>query len=90
MSNELGRRDAKAAKLSIVMIAVTSLAIALVLFTIFVLFRENLAYLFTRSPDVAKAVARLSPLLAFTILLNGVQPVLSGETNEDDNFNNTT
>lgn len=78
VSNELGRRDAKAAKFSIVMIALTSFAIASVLFIFFVLFRERMAYVFTKSEDVSKAVAHLSPLLAFTILLNGVQPVLSG------------
>ncbi|GFQ05973.1 protein transparent testa 12 [Phtheirospermum japonicum] len=41
----------------------------------------RLAYFFTKSEDVAEAVASLSPLLAFTILLNGVQPVLSGVAN---------
>ncbi|KAH8491438.1 hypothetical protein H0E87_023534 [Populus deltoides] len=40
--------------------------------------RGNLAYIFTTSHEVASAVANLSPLLAFSILLNSVQPVLSG------------
>ncbi|KAK6159016.1 hypothetical protein DH2020_006330 [Rehmannia glutinosa] len=37
-----------------------------------------LAYIFTKDRDVAAEVAHLSPLLAFSILLNSVQPVLSG------------
>lgn len=79
VSNELGRGDSRAAKFAILIIALTSFAIALFLFVNFMLFRENLAYLFTKSHEVATAVAHLSPLLAFSLLLNGVQPVLSGE-----------
>ncbi|GFQ08682.1 protein transparent testa 12 [Phtheirospermum japonicum] len=81
VSNELGRRDSKAAKFSILVIVFTSFAIAFVLFVFFLFFRGRLAYFFTKSEDVAEAVASLSPLLAFTILLNGVQPVLSGVAN---------
>ncbi|KAJ6757637.1 MULTIDRUG RESISTANCE PROTEIN [Salix koriyanagi] len=38
--------------------------------------RGKLAYIFTTSHEVASAVADLSPLLAFSILLNSVQPEL--------------
>ncbi|KAF8023394.1 hypothetical protein BT93_F0791 [Corymbia citriodora subsp. variegata] len=38
----------------------------------------RLAYIFTESDEVANAVADLSPLLSISILLNSVQPVLSG------------
>ncbi|KAG8367765.1 hypothetical protein BUALT_Bualt16G0106800 [Buddleja alternifolia] len=78
VSNELGRRDPKAAKFSIVMIVLTSFAIEFVLFMFFLFFRGRLAYAFTKNHDVVVAVARLSPLLAFSLLLNSVQPVLSG------------
>uniref|UniRef100_F6HMV7 Protein DETOXIFICATION n=1 Tax=Vitis vinifera TaxID=29760 RepID=F6HMV7_VITVI len=40
--------------------------------------RGRLAYIFTDSHDIAEAVADLSPLLACSLLLNSVQPVLSG------------
>ncbi|GAU21726.1 hypothetical protein TSUD_328510 [Trifolium subterraneum] len=40
--------------------------------------KERLAYIFTDNKDVASAVGDLSPLLAVSILLNSVQPVLSG------------
>lgn len=72
VSNELGRGDSRAAKFAILIIALTSFAIALFLFVNFMLFRENLAYLFTKSHEVATAVAHSSPLLAFSLLLNSV------------------
>ncbi|OAP17713.1 hypothetical protein AXX17_AT1G33820 [Arabidopsis thaliana] len=40
--------------------------------------RGRISYIFTTSEAVAAEVADLSPLLAFSILLNSVQPVLSG------------
>ncbi|KAH1077460.1 hypothetical protein GLYMA_19G120900v4 [Glycine max] len=40
--------------------------------------REKVAYLFTSNEDVATAVGDLSPLLAVSLLLNSIQPVLSG------------
>ncbi|KAJ6379782.1 hypothetical protein OIU76_016435 [Salix suchowensis] len=78
VSNELGRGSSKAAKFSIVVTVLTSFSIGLVLFLVFLFVRGKLAYIFTRSHEVASAVADLSPLLAFSILLNSVQPVLSG------------
>ncbi|XP_071929675.1 protein DETOXIFICATION 21-like [Coffea arabica] len=78
VANELGRGSAKAAKFSIWFSVLTSLAIGFVLFIFFLFFRERVSYIFTTSPDVAVAVGQLSPLLAFSILLNSVQPVLSG------------
>ncbi|CAN1246064.1 Protein DETOXIFICATION 21 [Linum grandiflorum] len=78
VSNELGRGNSKAAKFSILMTVATSFVIGVVLFTIFLFLRGKIAYLFTESPEVVDAVADLSPLLAFSILLNSIQPVLSG------------
>ncbi|OIW03274.1 hypothetical protein TanjilG_20578 [Lupinus angustifolius] len=40
--------------------------------------KERLAYIFTSNKEVADAVGDLSPLLSISILLNSVQPVLSG------------
>ncbi|KAE8711606.1 putative ADP-ribosylation factor GTPase-activating protein AGD14-like [Hibiscus syriacus] len=78
VSNELGRGSSKGAKFSIMTTTLTSLAIGSVLFLIFLCLRGRLAYIFTESEEVANAVADLSPLLACSILLNSVQPVLSG------------
>ena len=79
ISNELGRGSSRAAKFSIVNIVLTSFAIGFVLFIFFLFFRGRLAYIFTDSTEVAAAVDDLSPLLACSILLNSIQPVLSGK-----------
>ncbi|XP_058208409.1 protein DETOXIFICATION 21-like [Rhododendron vialii] len=78
VANELGRGSSKAAKFSIVNIVLTSFLIGFVLFVFFLLFRGRLAYIFTENSDIAAAVGDLSNLLAWSILLNSVQPVLSG------------
>ncbi|KAJ7971988.1 Protein DETOXIFICATION [Quillaja saponaria] len=78
VSNELGRGSAKAAKFAIVTIVITSFVIGFALFLFFLFFRERLAYIFTANQDVAAAVGDLSPLLAVSMLLNSIQPVLSG------------
>ncbi|ONH94685.1 hypothetical protein PRUPE_7G026400 [Prunus persica] len=78
VSNELGRGSAKAAKFSVKVIVSISFAIGFVLFLLFLFLRERLAYIFTNDEEVATMVSNLSPLLAFSILLNSVQPVLSG------------
>ncbi|OMO75509.1 Multi antimicrobial extrusion protein [Corchorus capsularis] len=40
-------------------------------------FRHVISYIFTEGETVAEAVSDLCPLLAFTLILNGIQPVLS-------------
>ncbi|XP_010542192.1 PREDICTED: protein DETOXIFICATION 21 [Tarenaya hassleriana] len=78
VSNELGRGNPKAAKFATVNVVCTSLSIGFVLFFVFLFLRGRVSYIFTVSEAVAAEVADLSPLLAFSILLNSVQPVLSG------------
>ncbi|KAK7290709.1 hypothetical protein RIF29_05314 [Crotalaria pallida] len=78
VANELGKGSAKAAKFSVVVTVLTSFALGFLLFLFFLFFRERLAYIFTSNKDVANAVGDLSPLLSISILLNSVQPVLSG------------
>lgn len=78
VANELGAGSARRAKFAILNVVTTSFSIGVVLFVFFLFFRGKLSYIFTTSEDVAAAVADLSPLLAFSILLNSVQPVLSG------------
>ncbi|KAK1404565.1 Protein DETOXIFICATION [Heracleum sosnowskyi] len=78
VSNELGRGSSRAAKFSTVQIVLTSFAIGFVLFIFFLFFRGRVAYVFTESTEVAAAVADLSPLLACSLLLSSIQPVLSG------------
>lgn len=78
VSNELGRGSANAAKFAIKVAVFTSLLIGCALFIIFLFLRGRVAYIFTDDQDVIDTVADLSPLLSFSILLNSVQPVLSG------------
>ncbi|KAF2288133.1 hypothetical protein GH714_004599 [Hevea brasiliensis] len=78
VSNELGRGSLKAANFSIVMTVLTSFVIGFILFLLFLFLRGKLAYIFTENPKMADVFADLSPLLAFSLLMNGIQPVLSG------------
>ncbi|KAJ6292407.1 hypothetical protein OIU78_024559 [Salix suchowensis] len=52
--------------------------LALALAIAVLLLRHVMSYAFTGGSAIADAVAELSPFLAISILLNGVQPVLSG------------
>ena len=78
VGNELGRGSSAAAKFSIVVTVFTSFIIGFVLFLFFLFLKGRLAYIFTENEEVVEAIADLSPLLAVSILLNSVQPVLSG------------
>ncbi|KAF8395555.1 hypothetical protein HHK36_019503 [Tetracentron sinense] len=78
VSNELGRGSAKAAKFSIIVVVATSLAIGVFLWALILAFRQSISYIFSDSIEVAYAVSDLSILLAFSLLLNSIQPVLSG------------
>jgi len=78
VANELGRGSSRDAKFSIKISVLTSFAIGCIFFFVFLFLKERLAYIFTTNPDVADAVGDLSYLLAFSMLLNSVQPVLSG------------
>ncbi|KAH7854276.1 hypothetical protein Vadar_012024 [Vaccinium darrowii] len=78
VANELGRGDAKAVKFSIKVILTTSVILGLVFFILCLIFGDNIGYLFTSNEEVVDTVAELSVLLAFTMLLNSIQPVLTG------------
>lgn len=78
VSNEIGSGNSKGAKFATMIVVLTSLTIGIILFFVFLFLREKVSYIFTSSKAVAAQVADLSPLLAFSILLNSVQPVLSG------------
>ncbi|XP_050387240.1 protein DETOXIFICATION 21-like [Argentina anserina] len=78
VSNELGRGSPKGAKYSVVVLLITSITIGFLFFLLFLSLRGKFAYIFTDNEEVAKGVADLSPLLAFSILMNSIQPVLSG------------
>ncbi|KAL9355745.1 hypothetical protein Peur_053715 [Populus x canadensis] len=78
VSNELGAGHPKASFFSVVVVSLSSLITSVVLAIVMLLLRDVISYAFTSGTAVAEAVAELSPFLAGTIILGGVQPVLSG------------
>ncbi|KAJ4847709.1 hypothetical protein Tsubulata_004445 [Turnera subulata] len=78
VSNELGRGDARAAKFSIKVIFSLSMCLGIFFFVICLVFGRQIASLFTDEVSVIEAVSSLSYLLAFSVLLNSLQAVLTG------------
>ncbi|XWS25328.1 hypothetical protein CRYUN_Cryun27aG0059800 [Craigia yunnanensis] len=78
VANELGAGNAKGAKFATAVSVITSLAVGFFFWSIIMAFHETLAMIFTSSSSVITMVNKLSALLAFTVLLNCIQPVLSG------------
>ncbi|XP_052626342.1 protein DETOXIFICATION 40 isoform X1 [Lactuca sativa] len=78
VSNELGAGHPKSAAFAVVVVTVSSFVVALICAIILLATRHVISYAFTEGETVANAVSELTPLLAVSILLNGIQPVLSG------------
>ncbi|KAK9267594.1 hypothetical protein L1049_010024 [Liquidambar formosana] len=78
VSNELGAGHPKSASFAVVIVTSTSFIIAVFLAILVLVLRHVISYAFTSGTTVSDAVAELSPFLAISIILNGVQPVLSG------------
>ena len=78
VSNELGATHPRTAKFAVVVVVITSFLIGLVLSAILIIFRKQYPALFSDSEEVEELVDELTPLLAFCIVINNVQPVLSG------------
>ncbi|KAJ7953543.1 Protein DETOXIFICATION [Quillaja saponaria] len=78
VANELGAGNGKGAKFATKVAVLTSIIIGLFFWVLIMLLHNQFGYIFSTSKPVLEAVNQLSLLLAFTILLNSVQPVLSG------------
>ncbi|KAA8524627.1 hypothetical protein F0562_011050 [Nyssa sinensis] len=78
VGNELGAGHPKAAAFSVVMVTSISFIISVIVAIIVLVLRDVISYAFTEGEVVAKAVSDMCPLLAVTLVLNGIQPVLSG------------
>jgi MATE family multidrug resistance protein len=79
VSNELGAGHPKAAKFSVVVVTLTSLLIGIIFMILIFVTKNDFPVLFTNSQEVMHAVTKLATLLALTMVLNSVQPVLSGK-----------
>lgn len=78
VSNELGAGRPRAAKFSILVVLMSSVTIGLAFFIAVLLLRDVYGVPFTESPEVVRAVASLGVVFSFSLLLNSIQPVLSG------------
>ncbi|TKY57756.1 TRANSPARENT TESTA protein 12 [Spatholobus suberectus] len=78
VSNELGAGDFKAARFAVWVVSITSVSIGVVVMIVVLATRDYFPYLFTTSVAVAKETTKIATLLAVTVLLNSLQPVLSG------------
>ncbi|KAG2542875.1 protein DETOXIFICATION 27-like [Panicum virgatum] len=78
VANELGAGNGRAARFATIVSSVTSLVIGLFFWVLIMGLHDKFAFIFTSSSVVLDAVDHLSVLLAFTVLLNSIQPVLSG------------
>ena len=78
MSNELGAGHPRTAKFSVVVVVISSFLIGVLLSLVLIITRNQYPSAFTSSDDVKQLVIALTPLLATSIIINNVQPVLSG------------
>lgn len=78
VSNELGLLHPKAAKYSVYVAVFQSLFIGLFFMVVILVSRDYFAVIYTDSKVLQQAVAKLAWLLGITMVLNSVQPVISG------------
>ncbi|KAK3231534.1 hypothetical protein Dsin_003415 [Dipteronia sinensis] len=78
VSNELGAGNSRAAKFAVLVVSVTSVCIGVIAMILVFATRNEFPYLFTTSEAVAAETTKLAFLLAITVLINSLQPVLSG------------
>lgn len=78
VANELGAGNGKAAQFATIVSVIQSSVIGIFFCVLIMILHDKYAYLFTSTTEVLEAVDKLTVLLAATILLNSVQPILSG------------
>lgn len=78
VGNELGAGNPKSAAFSVLVVNLVSFVIAVIEAMVVLSLRHVISYAFTSGEKVSDAVSELCPFLAVTLILNGVQPVLSG------------
>ncbi|XP_019175186.1 PREDICTED: protein DETOXIFICATION 27-like isoform X1 [Ipomoea nil] len=78
VANELGAGNGKGAKLATKVSLLNSIAIGILFWLIIIVFPDKLAMIFTSNTSVIQMVRELAFLLGTTILINCIQPILSG------------
>ncbi|KFK44418.1 hypothetical protein AALP_AA1G254300 [Arabis alpina] len=78
VSNELGAEHPRRAKFLLIVAMITSLSIGVGISMTLILLRDKYPAMFSDDEEVRGLVKQLTPLLALTIVINNIQPVLSG------------
>ncbi|XP_020235445.1 protein DETOXIFICATION 33 [Cajanus cajan] len=78
VSNELGAGDFKTARFAVWVVSITSVSIGIIVMIVVLATKDYFPYLFTTSVEVANETTKLAALLGVTVVLNSLQPVLSG------------
>lgn len=78
VSNELGSGRPRATKHAVVVVVATSLVIGLFFMILILALRDYFPVLFTSDKELQQAVSRIAYLLGITMVLNSIQPVISG------------
>ncbi|PIN17377.1 putative membrane protein, predicted efflux pump [Handroanthus impetiginosus] len=78
VSNELGAAHPRTAKFSMVVVVISAFLISVLISTVLLIFQRQYPYIFSENSEVISVVYQLTPLLAFCIVVNNVQPALSG------------
>ncbi|CAN6470784.1 unnamed protein product [Victoria cruziana] len=86
VGNELGACRPRTARFSVVVVTATSVVISVTLAALVLILKRQLSLAFTSTEEVIAAVSSLTPLLSLSVLLNGVQPILSGNLVGNDHW----
>ncbi|KAG7543705.1 Multi antimicrobial extrusion protein [Arabidopsis thaliana x Arabidopsis arenosa] len=78
VSNELGANHPRTAKFSLLVAVITSTVIGLAVSIVLLIFRDQYPSFFVGDEEVIIVVKELTPILSLSIVINNVQPVLSG------------
>ncbi|KAI0510037.1 hypothetical protein KFK09_010637 [Dendrobium nobile] len=78
VSNELGSGRPRATKHAVAVVVATSLVIGLLAMFLILAARNHFPVLFTNDEELQHAVSKIAHLLAITMILNSIQPVISG------------
>ncbi|CAL4915997.1 unnamed protein product [Urochloa decumbens] len=78
VSNELGANRPKETKFAVVVAVSTSICIGAIFMAVFLIWRTSLPKIFSKNKEVIHGVSRLGYLLAVTVFMSSIWPVLSG------------
>ncbi|PPE01716.1 hypothetical protein GOBAR_DD01252 [Gossypium barbadense] len=78
VSNELGAGHPRTAKFSLLVAVTSSFMVGVIVSLMLIIFRDDYPRLFSNDSQVQEMVIDLTPLLALCIIINNIQPVLSG------------